>query len=177
MLIRKTFAYTIGTYQYFLQNDLSKPAEIGFFTSIWKKENQQWKVVLDIGNPTTNEDAYLSKSKANLLPKIIQSTNNQVVNTDTTDLKAALLTADYLLSNNLKKSDSKGKSYAKNVQKFTNSKTKYLFVPLTSVVASSGDLAYVYGTISVDNKTGNYLRIWKKQSRKTWKVVLEIATL
>lgn len=170
-------AYTIGTYQYFLQNELTKPAEIGFFTSIWEKENGQWKVVLDIGNPTKNEALYSLKNKSNLSPKIIQSNNNQTFKNDTTDLKSAILTADYFLSNNLKKSNSKIKTYSKKAQKFSNSNTKYLFAPQASEVAASGDLAYVYGSVSVEKRTGNYLRIWKRESRKVWKVVLEITTI
>ncbi len=171
------FAYTIGTYKYFLRNESVKPAEIGFFTSIWKKEKGRWKVALDIGNPTKNDSLYLLKNKANSSAKIIQTISNQVFTNDITNLKAAILTADYLLSNNLKKSNAKSKSYSKKVQKFTNSTAKYLYTPQASEIAISGDLAYVYGTVSVNDKTGNYLRVWKKESRKAWKVVLEITTM
>jgi ketosteroid isomerase-like protein len=53
---------------------------------------------------------------------------------------------------------------------------------LGGTVASSGDLAYVYGTADVDViKEGqssirqtHYMRIWKKENGKSWKVVLDI---
>ena len=42
-------------------------------------------------------------------------------------------------------------------------------------IASAGDLAYAYGTLEAGGKTGNYLRVWKKET-DTWKIVLDAAT-
>ena len=46
-----------------------------------------------------------------------------------------------------------------------------------SRVASSGDLGYVYGTVSPapDGKISYYLRIWKKENGE-WKIVLDLLT-
>jgi hypothetical protein len=42
-------------------------------------------------------------------------------------------------------------------------------------MASSGDLAYAYGYVEVPGKTGNYLRVWKKEI-DNWRIVLDAAT-
>jgi ketosteroid isomerase-like protein len=44
---------------------------------------------------------------------------------------------------------------------------------LGSGIASSGDLGYVYGTTVINNKTDNYLRIWK-QEQGEWHIVVEV---
>jgi hypothetical protein len=38
-------------------------------------------------------------------------------------------------------------------------------------IASSGDLAYIYGTTSKEGKDENYLRVWHT-TRKGWKIIL-----
>jgi ketosteroid isomerase-like protein len=40
-------------------------------------------------------------------------------------------------------------------------------------LAKSGDLGYVYGTTTINGKTDNYLRIWRREG-KEWKLVLEV---
>ena len=44
-----------------------------------------------------------------------------------------------------------------------------------TAMASSGDLAYAYGYIELSGKTGNYLRVWKKEM-DGWRIVLDAAT-
>jgi hypothetical protein len=44
---------------------------------------------------------------------------------------------------------------------------------LGSGISSSGDLAYVYGSVSVEGKTDNYLRIWRKEKHQ-WKLAFEV---
>jgi len=44
---------------------------------------------------------------------------------------------------------------------------------LGSGVSYSGDLAYVFGSVSFEGKTDNYLRIWRKE-KKQWKLAFEV---
>ncbi|MES2796312.1 MAG: nuclear transport factor 2 family protein [Bacteroidota bacterium] len=172
------FAYTIGTYQFYWEKTQEKPSEDGHFSSIWKKQpNGDWKVALDIGSPNKNSSKMGSGNKAFPNQKIIEPPNSQSIKVDTVGLKAAVFGADFLLSNNLNKSNIKGKSYSKRAQIFTVPTIKYSFKPLASEAALSGDLAYVYGQVSYpDHQNANYLRVWRKEGRKSWKVVLEIVT-
>jgi len=51
-------------------------------------------------------------------------------------------------------------------------------------IASSGDLGYVYGTANVvasvngneESKRATYLRVWKKENGRDWKIVLDVMT-
>jgi ketosteroid isomerase-like protein len=52
------------------------------------------------------------------------------------------------------------------------------WVPVTSDIASSGDLGYTYGTFDLKSggalvEHGSYVRVWKKQDGK-WKVVMDV---
>ncbi len=40
-------------------------------------------------------------------------------------------------------------------------------------IASSNDLGYIYGTVKVNGKTDNYLRIWRS-TKKGWRIALEV---
>ena len=40
-------------------------------------------------------------------------------------------------------------------------------------MAPSGDMGYVYGTVSAGDKKGNYLRVWQA-TRYSWKLLLEV---
>ena len=42
-----------------------------------------------------------------------------------------------------------------------------------SGIASSGDLGFVYGTITLNNKKENYLHIWRKE-KEGWKIAVEV---
>jgi ketosteroid isomerase-like protein len=171
-------AYTNGTYQFYWEKAQENPSEEGHFSSIWKKQsNGDWKVVLDIGSPHKNNPKLESQNKSYPIQNIIEPPNNQPFKVDTAGLKAAVFGADFLLSNNLNKSNIKGKSYSKKAQIFTNPTIKYAFKPMASEAALSGDLAYIYGLVSYpDHQNANYLRVWRKEGRKSWKVILEIVT-
>jgi hypothetical protein len=42
-----------------------------------------------------------------------------------------------------------------------------------SGIASTGDLAYVYGNTLISDKQENYLRVWRKE-KQGWKIALEV---
>lgn len=170
----KDLAYTIGNYQFYWEKVQEKPSETGNFLSIWKQqENGQWKVILDFGNPLKRQ----AKEWVNNKKKIIEPAYGQPFKVDSSELKTAIFSADFILSNQINKSKINTSAYSKNANIFTNSKTKYIFKPLKSEVSISGDLAYVYGNVSYpDHSNANYLRIWRKEGRKSWKVALEMVT-
>ena len=42
-----------------------------------------------------------------------------------------------------------------------------------SAISAAGDLGYVYGTTTINNKPENYLRIWQREG-KEWRLALEV---
>lgn len=161
----KDLAYTYGSYQYFETNS-SQPNAKGSFVSVWQKQNDNsWKVKLDIGafveiEPIENQET-----------KILNQKNFS--KTDSSSLNAAILTSDFLLSSNLNKSR-KVDSFSQNcifIKQKEVSASGYQ--PIGAIVSQSQDLAFVYGRVESPTK-GNFLRVWERESRKKWKVVLEI---
>ncbi len=47
------------------------------------------------------------------------------------------------------------------------------YQPDGSGISKSGDLGYVYGTVLINGKENNYLRIWRREGTE-WKLVLEV---
>ncbi len=174
----QNLAYTIGTYQFYLEKSQEKPTEIGCFSSIWQKQpDGAWKVILDIGSKAKNEALLKFIKEKKSEPTIIEPNLFQSPKLDTASLNAAVFTADFILSNNLKKANQKIESYSKDAFIFHSTNQKFNYNPIKAQVASSGDLAFVYGFAKETNKNGNYLRIWRREKRKTWKVVLEIVNI
>lgn len=64
-------------------------------------------------------------------------------------------------------------SIEKLKQSQTIMKTPFDITIIGSGIASSGDLAYVYGNTIIDNKPENYLHIWRKE-KHGWKIALEV---
>ena len=56
-----------------------------------------------------------------------------------------------------------------------NDSLRYQYKNAGVGMAPSGDLGYTYGYIDVSGKTGNYLRVWKKDA-DVWRIVLDVAT-
>ncbi len=161
----KDIAYTVGHYQYFSEG--AQPIGRGIFVSIWQKQaDNNWKVKLDIGS------GFLGEQTPKLVDQKIQLSKKYSLN-DTSSIKAAILTSDYLLSTNLNKGR-KVDAFTTDCQFIQNQGIKASgFRPIDAIVSQSQDLAFVYGQIELPTKT-NYLRIWERQNRKTWKVVLEL---
>jgi len=54
-----------------------------------------------------------------------------------------------------------------------NTPTNIQFAITGTGIASSGDMAYVYGNTLINNKSENYLHIWRKE-KDGWKIALEV---
>jgi ketosteroid isomerase-like protein len=59
---------------------------------------------------------------------------------------------------------------------FSTQPAKQDWEPLYSDVSAAGDLGYTYGSIRTEGlaEKSYYMRVWKKQSDGTWKVVLDV---
>jgi hypothetical protein len=68
----------------------------------------------------------------------------------------------------------------KAIQEFSDSEENYQFEQSGGDMALSGDLAYAYGKVKAVSKKEkkeiplNYMRIWKKEDGKNWKIVLDV---
>jgi ketosteroid isomerase-like protein len=189
--------YTFGPWQYKSDIRDARPVAWGHFVTIWRKQaDGSWKFEVDLGvsHPEPTSSNFVLEQ-----PKTTPSAKAGVAKIDTE--RAALLSAERKFSQS-SASDGAQKAFlsyaATNVHVFREGKLPYIgkalaadaipsgtglwtWQPEAWDVSGSGDLGYSYGTYwlrsndaNTKPETGNYFRIWKKQSG-VWKVVVDLA--
>ena len=189
------FGFNTGPWEFRQKKTDEKPVAFGQFVSMWKKNEQgEWKVVIDIGiahglltahaiTTVTTSSLPLKKSKSKTtLEKFLETEKNFL-----DDFKAKGISAYanilskevrfYRAGNlpfiGLAKSDEALKSF-----------TNFDYMLMGGDISKAGDLAYVYGRTSFDvtkdgvtqKRNGTYMRFWKKEDGKNWKIVLDLVT-
>lgn len=189
--------YTTGPFEYKAARTDEKVAGTGHFVSVWKKEKDgAWKVALDIGigHPPALEKPFATSAIA---PKAAQqkpgaNAATELMQTDRAfcekQNKNGLSVYQEWLSSEAKIYRPSAAPYdsPESIQAFLTATDKqFTFQPVRADVAASGDLGYVYGGGNVSIKQGenikhmdiNYLRIWKNEGGKGWKIVLDLVTV
>jgi len=188
------FGYNTGPFEWSKDKTGSKPVAFGYFSSVWKKDKEGiWKVAIDMGMETPGaEEKTVSLSTSKKSPL------KEKDNTAFAKAKQELLQLDGEYVNQLnKQSVSFLATYFSDearlhrtdhfpvltpsaIHEFADSRDHYSMEQLGGDMASSGDMGYVYGRVKAVNKsdqkpvTLNYLRIWKKEEGKNWKIVLDV---
>jgi ketosteroid isomerase-like protein len=185
--------FTTGPY-IFTDNEKKAPARQGYFFSIWKKQaNGEWKVVLDYGiaapvdAPITHSGWVKSGT-----PSKYHARGKADVESD----RQNLLEAERQFSS-ISESNSTAEAYARFLDsearmdrdgtqpyvgsaaiqshvRIKNAQTKW--EPMKADVASSGDLGYDYGTYEEGANKGYYARVWKRDNKGGWRIVMDTAT-
>jgi ketosteroid isomerase-like protein len=186
------FGYNTGPFE-FSKTKSEAPVGFGYFSSVWKKENGVWKVAIDMGMglPGAEEKSIEWKTSKNPLkkPKIKNSFSAE---------RKSFLSFDKNYVEELNKSSvsflEKNLSAEARVHhngqfplitpsaihSFSDNLEQYKFEHLGGDLATSADMAYAYGRVkAVDKKdkkevTYNYLRIFKREDGKNWKIVLDV---
>lgn len=172
--------YTTGPAEYRVNKGSEKADHKGYFNSIWKKKDDgQWKVVLDMGTPSPGSEYdegkvdYLTKQPS--VKKIFGNKRENIKEVEENFLR------NYDNGRAYEKFSSKTARYYRPGMKVmkgeyvSNDSLSFKYTIAGGEMASSGDLAYVYGYVTVSGKEGNYLRVWKKEMND-WKIVLDVAT-
>ncbi|MCU1307232.1 MAG: hypothetical protein JWN45_1927 [Acidobacteriaceae bacterium] len=185
--------FTTGPY-ILTDNAKKAPARQGYFFSIWKKQaNGELKVVLDygieapVGSPITHSASVKSGT---------QSKYHARGKTDVESDRQSLLEAERQFSS-ISESNSISEAYGRfldsearmnrdGTQPYVGSaaikshvsleKIQTKWLPMKADVASSGDLGYAYGTYEEGSNKGYYARVWKRDNKGDWKIVMDTAT-
>jgi len=193
------FGYTTGPWELRPKTPEDKPTAYGHYVSVWKKEaNGRWKVAVDIGISHPAPSA--PPVNALTASTDVRSVSSQ----DTSKTKAELLAIDQSLIKALLADGAEAaykpylaarpRFYRMDQQPFTDrpaidallkEPVTLGFEPLNAAVSLAGDMGYVYGhsslTVTEEGKatkrSGNYLRIWKKDAQGRWKIVLDLLNL
>lgn len=189
------FGYNTGPWEYRASKTDEKAVAFGEFHSVWKKQTDgSWKNILDIGIrhaapteklplATTSKPLPRSSKKPLSLSSLITQEKEFLIAFGERGLAAYpdFASAEIRFSREGHLpfvSDESKKEFLKNNNPFSNLQL------LDGGIASSGDLGVVYGTADVsitndgklEKKEATYLRIWKREGRKDWKIVLDVMT-
>jgi ketosteroid isomerase-like protein len=193
----RDFGYNTGPWEFREKRSDEKPVAFGEFVSVWEKNAQgEWKVAIDIGighGEPAAEAPPLTTSRNKLQggKKHTSAEKNKLYQFEKTFIRefsekgnGAYLT---LLSDEAKffRGGSLPFTTSKQIKDLLAGEQRaqtYTF--MGGDVASSGDLAYVYGKVTFqiikDNRTqtkqGSYMRFYKKEDGKTWRIVLDLLT-
>jgi ketosteroid isomerase-like protein len=178
------FGYTTGPSEFRVRKGSEKPDHKGYFNSIWQKnKNGEWKVMLDMGTPSPQsvfDESHIEYVDKPALLNNSSKTEKQKTSNDIKEVEEQFI-ANYADGKGYMKYSSGAARYyrpgykvAKGVYPYSDT-LKLSYKNAGTSMAPSGDLAYAYGYVEVAGKTGNYLRVWKKDA-DTWRIVLDAAT-
>src|SRR5215469_12411855 len=146
----------------------------GIYTTVWhKNKNGEWKFLVDLGvnnNPVVN-DTSLSIFESSVdtqkgsLASLLESENNFIeLSKEPSEAYKKYSSATAVLNrNDVLPQEAGKKTLPKSIK----------YAVLGSGLASSGDLGYVYGTTIINDKTDNYLRIWRRENGE-WRIAVEV---
>lgn len=193
------FGYDTGTYTYRQKRTDEKPARYGLFVTVWKKHpSGDWHAIFDTGYGHPQPESATAPAVQYSTISLKQTPADRL-----DDSRAALLITENAFIANLHKNGAaaydsilsqearrlhRGSAPAispaairAQLENFTA--TEILrYDPIEAVTASSGDLGYVYGWVTNEKlsagkstpQRSNYLRIWKRENGKDWRLVLEL---
>lgn len=181
--------YNTGPVTYEDTGEKKRPTRHVIFFSVWKKQaDGKWLVVLDVGSGVPSAVAPLDAPYTS-----VSKTAPKKKKLNAADEKAKMLSADsYLLGASASGGINAWKNFLdENVRIhrprmmpvtgraavsawLDSQKYNYSGAPVGSDIAASGDLGYVYGSATNGEQQGYYARVWKRDSKGAWSLVVDI---
>ena len=190
--------YDTGPWKFYPTRSDSVPVAWGHFHSIWRKQpDGTWKNMLDIG---ISHDSLVATEQLHTSSMPLKA---PAVKVPALDATVSLMNQEKAFLAAVKENGmaAYGPVASKEIrferqgeQPIVTASDKQQFLKRVSLyshqtlvdggIASSGDLGYVYGTANVvatvngneESKRATYVRIWKKENGKDWKIVLDVMT-
>lgn len=175
------FGYTTGPWTFQAKTIADSIAARGQYFTIWHtNKNGEWKFLADLGIGNTPENNFTTTKKISakkftgdaIADLVLNAEENFFATYHENKLKAyrKLLSNKTILLRN-------GRLPATSIDdQFTvikNTPSTIEFTITASGIASSGDLAYVYGNTIINNRQDSYLHIWRKE-KNGWRIALEV---
>lgn len=175
------FGVTTGPYQ-LRANATDTNIYRGSFSSIWKMNAQgEWKNIIDLGTQYTKKEPEIKHVNEMVLKTTVSSSAsfsditdldtkfNQAVTAKNAGTLATFLSADSWLN-------AEGELPVTGVEPVRNIllhiPDAVSFTTQAGSIATSKDLAYVYGTVTNGARKDNYLRVWALRN-KQWQVIMQ----
>lgn len=190
------FGYTTGPFRQFQNRTDTQPAGGGHYVSVWQKLEGKWKIIIDggVGHPPVDLSGWETSSQ---IKTVKSSLNGEKIKAEIKALELSLLNNfqqkgasaffDYLSAEARVYRPTKA-PYRKDKIAELVAETDKLFSyeePLDVQVAPAGDMAFDYGNVGIEitrdgnirKLKGNYMRIWKMENGKEWKIVVDMILL
>jgi hypothetical protein len=168
------FGYSTGPYTYRRSTNDTISAR-GEFATVWHLDkNGTWKFLIDLGVSNTPFDSDTAIWRKNNLHHFKKGSLSGLMETESAFIASyskspSKAYADHLaLDATLKRS-----GFASQSRSFYPLPANVQYKMLGGGISPAKDIGYVYGTASLNGKTDNYMRIWRREGSK-WKLVLEI---
>jgi len=183
------FGFNTGPWEFRKSRSSGEALAYGHFISVWQKENGAWRVIIDIGIAHTKPEEKKPWSTSSMQLKNLQGVSKspmqRVIAEEQKFLKeySAKRVAAYpgFLSSEARifRHQFQPLSSAEYAVETPRAKD---FRFMDGNISPSGDLAFVYGQALIEildngkpkSLEGNYLRIWKKEDGKNWKIVVDV---
>lgn len=181
--------YNTGPVTYEDTGEKKRPTRHVIFFSVWKRQpDGKWLVVLDVGSGVPSAVAALDAPYHS-----VSTTAPKKKKLNAADEQAKMLKAD----RDLMAASASGSMPAwtswldQNIRIhrprtmpvlgkeavtawLASQKYAYKGEPVFSDIAASGDLGYTYGSAETGTDKGYYARVWKRDDKGIWKVVVDI---
>lgn len=153
----------------------------GNFSSIWKKNNAgEFKLLIDLGNAYKEPHSPVTALKELSLQHSFSNSNYNDVLSLEERINQSIFTKGwnallpYLHPSAHFNLPGKQPIHDQNILKETLVRlpVQGAMKLLDGGISKAGDLAYGYGSVTSDTKTGNYLRLWIKENNN-WKLILQ----
>ena len=190
------FGYTTGPFKQFQNRTDEQPAGGGHYLSVWQKTNGNWKLLFDGGVGHQPADVSSWETHSSIATTQSKKTSDQL-KTEITTLESGFLESfkqkgaiafnDFLSSEARIYRPMKAPYRKGNIPELlaeTDKKFSYE-LPQEVRTAPAGDMAFSYGNVGIEitrdgnvrQLKANYLRIWKNENGKNWKIVADMISL
>jgi ketosteroid isomerase-like protein len=184
------FGFNAGPWELRENRSSEQAVAYGHFITVWKKVDGIWKAAIDIGIAHTKPELKEPWTTSSMPLKNVQATSKSILQRVVAEEQKFLkeYASKKLVAYSAFLSDEARiyrhqhqPSSGKDIVKIETPRAiDYKYVD--GEISSSGDLAYVYGQALVEvleegkrrTVEGNYMRIWKKEDGKNWKIVVDV---
>ncbi len=185
------FGYNTGPWEFRVNKSDAKAVAFGHFVSFWQRQiDGSWKLLIDIGidHPQSAQTSAWRSSAIEFESMAKNLEANSALETVEQNLMEALAVAksqayEAVLSRETRfyRPGIEPILDQASILAYVNAGLPVTFNEVGHVLASSGDLGYVYGTAVVQlkgnqTKAANYLHVWKHEKNAGWKLVIDLVT-
>ena len=190
--------YTTGPCELGKDKHDPQPAGGGYYATVWKKDkNGQWKIAVDLGSgkfdptdsglklktgskPSQNLPEKIDPQKEKEMLLLLDKNYNAKLNEEKRSFFISWLSPAARLHRGGERPFTTLDEIRANIK--IEEGVKFHFEQSGGGVSDSGDLAYTFGKSSFElmqdgklqKAETNYLRVWKKEDGKEWKIVLDV---